>query len=1154
VIDADRDTTAFGFVTSASARVATLRDRRGTRHAFTYDAAGKLASARLEMTATPSAADLVTTFQAGESRGVGASVPLAQAHTLLDGPRTDVTDHTMLWLTSQGAPRRIRDAVGGETILNRADANFPQLVTSVLGPNARGDSLVSKSTAVYDARGRVSRARTVNPLGNGSHIDTWYKYDDRWDTPDTITAVGIGDVVMAYDTLNGNLRWRQQGGSSRRVSYGYDSSGQLVRVQHPADAQGLVARDTMGYDAVGNLAWTRTPLGYLTQHYRDALGRDTLVLSPIRADSSSTVAQLQVAGLRSRTAYDLSERVWMTETTGPETRIEWQGITASTKLLKVHAQSVTTRTTYDRGGLPLTVERWTLPDTADINTVTTQYVYDRAGRKRQEQEGMGAWEYFTPDPAGNVVTWTTGRGHQITTEYDAVGRQVRRSVPSVSYASSPQPCWAVGFNDCPFPHFPNSGSGYLVPGDTSVFSYDAAGNLVYAANADAIVSRSYYPGGALRTDSLRIATFGAANYTQHVYGISYRYDAQGRLRALEHPANLAGSVAQADSFSYTTSTGALERVTSRTGLQFSFRYDALGRMRQDSFPGGENTYVYDADGRRKSRGGTVYHDSTRYDARGKALVSWVNGLPNQSTFYNHYSGLGNLVGTDWTNLSNAARNVEEMIVDGLDNVRWHRTANDQTAVAPEHWYVYDPGSTRLKDILFSMPSNAHNPAAYNPDDTHRTYDAGGNAYRGNTIVGANGTGAGYSRTYTASYFSADERLRAYQHNHEIEPTRLNGHAKRGSFAEYFYDPLGRRIQVRTRRDGLCYAGPDASTVDCSGGIERYVWSGDNILWEMRGPGGNTATPEQLNQVSAGGAEYGVVGYTHAGGVDRPLVAWKGSTVVVPHLNWRGLFGKGTDANGYPSAAEIEWPGFQTTASHSRAPTQQPTVTWFGSVLEGKRDAGGQMYMRNRYYDPATGQFTQTDPIGLAGGLNTYGFADGDPVTYSDPYGLSAEEVCPPCAVAAPAAGGSLIAAAEATGVTALVVGAAAAASEAIDRVQERTYVTYTMTNASGQVYSGRTSGYGDPQSLVNARYASHHMRALGYGSPRVDQAASGPSGYLAIRGREQQLIDHYGGSRTDGGSSGNSIRGVAKNNRVRGRIYHRAANAKFGELHEYTGK
>ena len=34
--------------------------------------------------------------------------------------------------------------------------------------------------------------------------------------------------------------------------------------------------------------------------------------------------------------------------------------------------------------------------------------------------------------------------------------------------------------------------------------------------------------------------------------------------------------------------------------------------------------------------------------------------------------------------------------------------------------------------------------------------------------------------------------------------------------------------------------------------------------------------------------------------------------------------------------------------------------------------------------------TQEDPLGLAGGLNLYGFANGDPVNFSDPFGL-----CPP---------------------------------------------------------------------------------------------------------------------------------------------------------------
>lgn len=62
----------------------------------------------------------------------------------------------------------------------------------------------------------------------------------------------------------------------------------------------------------------------------------------------------------------------------------------------------------------------------------------------------------------------------------------------------------------------------------------------------------------------------------------------------------------------------------------------------------------------------------------------------------------------------------------------------------------------------------------------------------------------------------------------------------------------------------------------------------------------------------------------------------------------------------------------------------------GSLIEGGKDVSGQMYKRNRYYDPSTGKFTQEDPIGLAGGLNAYGFAGGDPVNFSDPYGLCPE--------------------------------------------------------------------------------------------------------------------------------------------------------------------
>jgi len=66
------------------------------------------------------------------------------------------------------------------------------------------------------------------------------------------------------------------------------------------------------------------------------------------------------------------------------------------------------------------------------------------------------------------------------------------------------------------------------------------------------------------------------------------------------------------------------------------------------------------------------------------------------------------------------------------------------------------------------------------------------------------------------------------------------------------------------------------------------------------------------------------------------------------------------------------------------------TTWLGSLLYNKTDGSGLLYMRNRYYDPQTGQFTQQDPIGIAGGLNLYGFAGGDPVNFSDPFGLCPE--------------------------------------------------------------------------------------------------------------------------------------------------------------------
>src|SRR6187455_2494926 len=41
----------------------------------------------------------------------------------------------------------------------------------------------------------------------------------------------------------------------------------------------------------------------------------------------------------------------------------------------------------------------------------------------------------------------------------------------------------------------------------------------------------------------------------------------------------------------------------------------------------------------------------------------------------------------------------------------------------------------------------------------------------------------------------------------------------------------------------------------------------------------------------------------------------------------------------------------------------------------------------RDYDPATGGYTQSDPIGLRGGLNTFAYVHRNPVMAVDPRGL-----------------------------------------------------------------------------------------------------------------------------------------------------------------------
>ncbi len=144
-------------------------------------------------------------------------------------------------------------------------------------------------------------------------------------------------------------------------------------------------------------------------------------------------------------------------------------------------------------------------------------------------------------------------------------------------------------------------------------------------------------------------------------------------------------------------------------------------------------------------------------------------------------------------------------------------------------------------------------------------------------------------------------------------------------------------------------------------IQETVWLDDLPIATLR-PTGATGTPTPINAY-----------YMHADHLGSPRAVTRPSDNAIM---WRW---DNTDPFGANPANEN--PAGQGTFKYA--------LRFPGQYFDAET---GTHYNYFRDYDPGVGRYEQSDPIGLAGGVNTYKYVMNSPIRYYDPSGLVAE-VC-----------------------------------------------------------------------------------------------------------------------------------------------------------------
>jgi RHS repeat-associated protein len=789
----------------------------------------------------------------------------------------------------------------------------------------------------HDNRGdETSRTEASGTAIERTIATTWLP---NFHLPATISEPGRV-TSLGYDA-NGNLLQKTitAGSLTRSWTYTYNGSGQVLTATDPL---GHVTAYT--YDSTGDITTITDPLGHVTAFTSyDSNGRPLSFTDPNGLVTALTynfrgqVTSRNAGGEVTTYTYDpAGQLIKLTRPDGSYLAYIHDAAHRLTGIADAVGESIVY--TYDPASNVIISQ---VLDPAGNLSQTRGYTYDAVNRVAQAIGAQGQTTAYVYDPNSNLTGVTDPLSHVNAYGYDALNRRVQAVDPkngatdfgydALNHLTSvvdPRDLTTSygwdGLDDQITVASPDSG--------VTARSFDAAGNVITSTDARGLTTSYQYD--ALNRPVLTTYADGSTvtrQYDQSTYGV-------GHLTAMT---DLSGTT----TWTYDQHGRVLTKAQTIAGTTFTtaMSYDTAGRPASITYPSGAViTVSYDAAGRASglASGGVPLVSSVTYFPFAQAQA-WMQG--NGALYSRTFDQDGRIAGIGFgssmiTLAYDPASRITGMTETGLPNKIFGYDELDRVT-------SYSSGSITLS---YGYDSNGNRISlGAGATVTSYTIDPGSNRLLGSSTGSAT----------RALGYDADGNVTA-----DNQP--LVNYA-------YSYDASGRLVAAMT-----------------GGFTTTYTNDGSGERVSRGGYGATTPVP------GAGTFVYDAAGhllgeYSSNGSAIEETV-WLGDLPVAVLMPKAAPFYVAPDHLGSPHQIANAAGGMVWLWDHDPFGNGVPS----GSLTYNLRFPGqyfnqetGLHYNGFRDYDPSTGRYVQSDPIGLLGGFNVYDYVNADPLLEIDPRAL-----------------------------------------------------------------------------------------------------------------------------------------------------------------------